>query len=318
MPPKRIPKDVKVWNQDLTRAAEYRYFKAGESSFCSISHACVFQLNCLQLWSCWFWTPFVAREHKRDENQWRIAKDLLAASQGKVYLRPVHNAFHQSHLLFQSYLLFLPIAPIYRQKTGDNAGIVLNIPLKINQKIVQVLVCIQLISFLCFCQSNRAACMTVDNIPTLTTCISLPRRQMDWLTLLLTLLLIDWFRWKLLMVPSPSSTTLTTQGHAHPPPHIPRPQPPLLCNEGRWSPLRPPHQLDMPAPLPCHWKWLVFTEIANMGIRALPCLPACMLPSDPMPTGWCQKPILCVLANVTLITEWILTFAQASGEHGKA
>lgn len=36
MPPKRIPKDVKIWNEDLTRAAEYRYSKAGES-FPSIS-----------------------------------------------------------------------------------------------------------------------------------------------------------------------------------------------------------------------------------------------------------------------------------------
>ena len=30
MPPRRVPKNVKVWNEDLIRAAQYRYYKAGE------------------------------------------------------------------------------------------------------------------------------------------------------------------------------------------------------------------------------------------------------------------------------------------------
>lgn len=58
MPPKRVPKDVKIWNADLTRAAEFRYAKAGEDDDVDedVSTACVLPslmyASVLLFWSC--------------------------------------------------------------------------------------------------------------------------------------------------------------------------------------------------------------------------------------------------------------------------
>lgn len=63
-------------------------------------------------------------------------------------LTSINKTIKLTSLLF--FDIHVHVAPIYRQKTGDNAGVILNIPVKISQKIVQILVRIHQLLFVCY------------------------------------------------------------------------------------------------------------------------------------------------------------------------